>query len=84
MDKSVLSERRIILQLAVQEAMKKRDECQSDLDKLGEEFSVLNADGASFEEKDKLLDSMVYMKSCVDGWKKTIEAVWEWEREINS
>ena len=82
LDEKTISERRIILQLALQEAFKKHDECERDIDKLDEKLSIMTADGCSFSEKDKVVESMVYLKKCQDGWQETINHIRKWQDEF--
>lgn len=77
-------ERQTILQLALQEAFRKRDECQSDFNELNNQLSVMTTEGRSFSEKDKIVDSMLYLKKCRDGWQETINHIREWQDELKS
>lgn len=75
-------ERQTILQLALQESFRKRDECQSDFDELDRKITVMTAEGCSFSEKDKVVDSMLYLKKCRDGWQDTIDHIRDWQDEL--
>lgn len=79
-----INERQVILQLAIQEAFRKRDECQTDFDDLDRKLSAMTADGCSFEEKDKVVDSMLYLQKCRDGWQETIDCIRDWQVELIS
>lgn len=74
----------MILQLAIQESFRKRDECQSDLDDLNNKLSVMTADGCSFVEKDKVVESMLYMQRCRDDWQETINEIRAWQDELKN
>lgn len=82
MDIEKLMERQTILQLALQESFRKRDECQSDFDELNRKITVMTSEGRSFKEKDKVVDSMLYLQKCRDGWQETINHIREWQDEL--
>lgn len=82
MNDKLIMERQTILQLAIQEAYKKHDECQRDFDELDNSLSIMTADGCSFTEKDKVVESMLYLKQCRDGWQETIDHIRQWQDEI--
>lgn len=82
MDFKIINERQIILQLAMQEAYKKRDECQRDFDNLDKKLSIMTTDGCSFPDKDKVVESMLYLKECRDGWQETIDHIRQWQDEL--
>lgn len=75
-------ERQTILQLALQEAFRKRDECQSDFDDLNKKISAMTAASCSFAEKDKVVESMLYLKECKSGWQETIDHIRAWQDEL--
>lgn len=77
-----LTERQTILQLALQEAFRKRDECQSDFYELDHKLSAMTADGCSFKERDKVVESMLYLEECKKGWQSTINHIREWRDEL--
>ncbi|MEK5068086.1 hypothetical protein [Sporosarcina sp. FSL K6-1508] len=82
MDFKKINKRQIILQLALQEAFRKRDECQIHFDQLDKKLSTMTADGCSFNEKDKVVESMTYLKSCRDDWQESIDHIREWQDEL--
>lgn len=82
LDFKIINERQIILQLAIQEAYKKRDECQRDLNNLDNKLSIMTTDGCSFTDKDKVVESMLYLKECRDGWQETIDHIRQWQDEL--
>lgn len=84
MNFKIINERQIILQLAMQEAYKKRDECQRDFDNLDKKLSIMATDGCSFSDKDKVVESMLYLKKCRDGWQETIDYIRQWQDELKS
>lgn len=82
MDIEVLMERQTILQLALQEAFRKRDECQNDIIDLNNKLNIMIADSHSFDEKKKVVESMLYLKKCKDDWQETINHIKEWQNEL--
>lgn len=83
LDFKIINERQIILQLAMQEAYKKRDECQRGFDNLDNKLNTMTADGCSFTDKDKVVESMLYFKECRDGWQETIDHIRQWQDELD-
>lgn len=84
MDSKTLEERETILQLAIQEAFNKRDECQRDADELENKLSMMYADGCTFSEKDKVVESMMYLQKCRDGWQDMIDEIRAWQDELKA
>lgn len=84
MDEKTITERVTILQLALISAHNKKEEWERDFDELDNKISVMTADGCSFEEKDKVVSSMLYLKKCVDGWQETIDHIRDWQDEIKA
>ncbi|MEI2465062.1 hypothetical protein [Niallia taxi] len=78
---SVIS-RQTILELALQEAFHKRDECEANYEELDDKLSEITADGCSFEEKERVIDSMLFLKDCRDRWEETINYIKVWQEEI--
>lgn len=84
LDSKIINERQIILQLAIQEAFKKRDECQRDINNLNNKLSNMTVDGCPLPDKDKVVESMIYLKECRDGWQETINHIRQWQDELKS
>ncbi|MNF87920.1 hypothetical protein D3C84_703990 [compost metagenome] len=84
LDDKTLSERQLILQLALQESFRKRDECKGDFNELNKKLNSMMVDGYSFTEKDKVVESMIYLKECRNGWQETIDRIREWQDELKS
>ena len=77
-----LLERQTILQLAKNEASRKRDECQQEINELDGKLTTMTQNGKSFAEKDKVVDSMLYLQKCRDGWQDTINHIRAWQDEL--
>jgi len=42
----------------------------------------MTADGFSLTNKDKVVESMLYLKECRDGWQETIDHIRQWQDEL--
>lgn len=82
MNYELIMERQNILQLALEGAFRERDICQSNFDNLNNKLTELTLDGCSFSEKDKVVESMLYLKECINGWQDTINGIRNWQDEL--
>lgn len=73
----IKQERKLILQLALQEAYRKCDECQSEI--MGLEKELV---GKTFKERMKIITSIEYLQECKKGWRQTVECTKDWKIEI--
>ncbi|MCY9367521.1 hypothetical protein MOF14_12340 [Bacillus spizizenii] len=73
----IKKERLLILQLALQEAYRKCDECQSEI--MGLEKDLV---GKTIQERAKIIASIEYLQECKEGWRQTVECTKDWMIEI--
>ena len=66
MDKKLLEERMIILQLAIQEAHRKKEQCSFALSKIN----------------DKNSSSYIELQDTLRGWEETIAEIGNWQEEL--
>lgn len=83
-ESDLISEKQVILYLALSAAHKKLTECEVDIEELEKKQSIMKADGACFEEKEDVKNSIAYLHSCCNGWQETIDLIHDWEKEITT
>ena len=49
---------------------------------LNGKLTLMTVEGCSFAEKDKVVESMLYLKECMYGWQETIDHIRVWQDEL--
>lgn len=76
-----LGERSLILQLAMTEASRKRDECVHDVNEI---VSALGKGLLSEIDHTRYVKDEAYLRECVAGWEETIREIQVWQNELDN
>lgn len=73
-------ERGLILQLALMEASRKRDECVYDVKEI---VTTLEKGLMSENDRERYTKDEAYLRECVEGWEETIREIKVWQNELD-